>query len=654
MKHYILALPILILACTPQSPSVQYSGDLEIGVAQPGTLKIEEPKSFILQLDSNSFVYGFVDQLTVDVVVKLYNEQDEEIAVFDSPARGPEPFQISIESTGKYRLEVSPFEKQTGDYSILLQGVEPIAQDPVKRVDQLLTFYSGDAPGAVIGVVENGELTFSKAYGKANLTHNIDFTLNTPTNIGSVSKQFTAFAILLLEKEGLLSLEDDIRKHIPELPDFGEVITVKNLLNHTNGLREVYNLMPITGWDGQDHLLREEVINIIKEQKELQASPGSEFNYNNSAFIMLAEIVERKTDQKFPAWMKENVFDPLGMTNTYVRGDPKQIIPGASQGYAQDDSGLVEAGDLHAAYGAGTIYTTPGDLTKWLNNFHTPTVGGQAVIEKLTTKGILTKGDTVDYALGIGIGEYKGLTYYAHTGADIAHRASMFYFPEINSGVIALSNNASFSTSTAYTLIDLFFKDKLKEDVKAKKDSAVIEVDPKILRAYTGKYKAASIGLMIEYKFENEGLVAYPTGQPSLKLTPTNDSTFTYQKIEATVVFHRDAKGKTLDAVHAQGGTEYTLTLLPPYAPDIKVLAEYTGKYFCEELETFYTLVVNDTVLVAKHKNLKDIKLTPTEENTFSGDVNFMQEVKFIREAGKVKAFTVSNGRTKGIYFVRY
>jgi CubicO group peptidase (beta-lactamase class C family) len=153
--------------------------------------------------------------------VKLFNEANEEIGSFDGPATGPERFSFSVNKTGAYRLEVSPFQDKSGEYSIQIDKVEPIASDPAKRVDQLLAFYSNNEPGAVIGVIENGEMTFSKAYGKANITHNLDFKLNTPTNIGSVSKQFTAFAILLLEQHALSSIVDEVRRHIPEFPDFG-------------------------------------------------------------------------------------------------------------------------------------------------------------------------------------------------------------------------------------------------------------------------------------------------------------------------------------------------------------------------------------------------------------------------------------------------
>ncbi len=653
MKYIAPLLLIIVVACS-QPAKLNFSGDLKIGEAQTGTLNQKEPKAYQLQLDSGSFIYGHANQITVDVEVKLIGEDDKEVGSFDSPARGPETFSFEIKKTGHYRLEVIPFEEQSGDYSIIVQGVEPIAKDPEKRVDQLMIFYSNDAPGAVIGVMDQGQMIFAKAYGKANLTHNLDFKISTPTNIGSVSKQFTSFAILMLEKQGLLSVEDDIRKHFPELPDYGEVIRIKNLMNHTNGLREVYNLMPITGWSGEDKLLRSEVISLLKKQKELQASPGEEFNYNNSAYILLAELVERLTEKKFPQWMKENVFSPLEMNDSYVRTDPTEIIPGASQGYSNGENGLVESGDLYAAYGAGGIYTTPGDLAKWLRNFNDPKLGGAALIEKLVTPGMLNKGDTMKYAQGIGVGVYKGLKRYAHNGADVAHRAGMVYYPELNSGVIALSNNSGFSSGIIYPITDVFFKDKLKEEEKVAQDTEATEVDANTLKQYAGKYKAEGIGLIIEYKLEDENLVAYVTGQSGKKLKPTSDSTFAYEGVDASVLFHLIKDNKSEEAVHTQGGSELMLKRLPPYAPALSELQKFTGEYFSEELETFYTIVVKDSFLIAEHRNMKDIKLTPTEDDTFSGDVFFLGEVAFKKDkAGKVNGFTVSNGRTKGIYFQR-
>jgi CubicO group peptidase (beta-lactamase class C family) len=655
-------LPILLLSLCiscQQKVETNLTGDLAIGIEQAGNLLHKTAQSYEIQLDSNSFILGSVNQISVDVVVRLLDENNKEIANFDNPARGPEMFTFTIPKTGKYRLEVAPFEEETGDYTIRIDKVEPTATSPEKRVDQLLSFFSNNNPGAVIGVLKQGEFIFSKAYGKANMTHDLDFKLNTPTNIGSVSKQFTAFAILLLEQQGLLSLEDDVRKHIPEFPDFGEVITIKNLMNHTNGLREVYNLLPIAGWDGEDKLLRSEILATLQRQKKLQDAPGEKFNYNNSAFIMLAEIVERKTASTFPDWMKKNVFEPLGMEDSYVRADPSQIIPGASQGYSQGDNGLVESGDLYAAYGAGGIYTTPLDLSKWLKNFKDPQVGGKELIEKLVTPDLLNNGDTMTYALGIGVGERKGLKRYAHSGADIAHRATLVYFPEINSGVIALSNNASFSTSVANEISDLFFAEHFeaeeeKEMAKEEKKEEDLAVDVEILKNYEGKFKASSIGLVIEYKVEDGQLVAYPTGQSSLTMNFLSEDSFEYEGIAATILFSGNEDGEITGATHNQGGKDFEMEKLPPFNPTIDDLRLYEGKFFCEELETFYTIVVKDSMMYATHKNLKDIALSPVEDDTFSGDVFFMSEAAFQRDAGgMINAFAVSNGRTKDIIFLK-
>ena len=657
MKILLSFFTLFIISCS-SNPKAILTGDLAVGVEKNGFLEQETPASYSITVDDNTYIAGWVDQISVDVVVSLLNEDDEEIDSFDNPAKGHEPFTFSIEDAGTYRLTVTPFKEESGDYAMMISVVEPIATDRNKRADQLLSMYSKDVPGAVIGVVENGKMVYSQAYGKANLTHDLDFKLNTPTNIGSVSKQFTAYAILLLEQRGSLSTDDDVRDHIPELPDFGEVITLNNLLNHTNGYREVYNLMPMKGWYGEDNLLRSEVINTIKNQKELQAPPNTEFNYNNSAFIMLAEIVERKTDTLFPLWMKHNVFDPLGMINSYVRQDPSQIIPKASQGYSTGENGFVESGDLSAAYGAGGIYTTPEDLAKWLSNFNEPVLGSKALIQKMVTPRVLKNGDTLDYGFGIGVGEYRGLKRYSHGGADIAHRAMLTYFPEINSGVITLSNNASFSTGLANDLVDLYFEDRLeKEDTEEAEDDSENEdgtytVSEEILANYVGKFKLESLGMIMEYILEEGSLISKVSGQSDLNLTAKTDSTFTYSGIDATALFKKDADGNVNLVIHSQGGEDYELERLPPYEASLSELTEYSGKYFSKELETFYTIKLKDSTLIAKLRNFEDIELNTAEKDNFSADAFFIQEMVFNRdEQGAINGFEISNGRTKGVSF---
>jgi CubicO group peptidase (beta-lactamase class C family) len=470
-------------------------------------------------------------------------------------------------------------------------------------------------------------------------------------------------AILLLEQEGKLSLDDDVRKHIPELPDLGEVVTIKNMLNHTNGFREVFNLMPMTGWKGEDILRRQEVIELLKRQEELQNAPGEEYNYNNSAFILLAEIVERISGEKFPDWMEENVFAPLEMTSTVVRADPATIVPGASLGYTRDSTGFKESGDLYSAYGAGGIYTTPVDFARWMNNFNDPVVGGKEVIARLVNLDTLNNGDTMTYALGIGVGDIRGLTSYSHGGADIAHRAFAIYFPDINSGVIAWSNNANFNSGQiANVMASLSFGDEMEpeeeEEIEEKEgeegSSAEVVVPEDLLQSYIGRYILAGMGVMLEYSVKDGVLKMNMEGQSEATLTPLSQSEFAYEGVEATILFKTNSQGKVTGAVHTQGGQDYDLEAVPPYEPTIEELEAYTGRYISKELDVFYNLEIQDSTLVILIRNTPEIKLSALKEDIYKGNVFFIGEVEFQRDkSGSVTGFKASNGRTKGIGFER-
>jgi len=266
---------------------------VEQGQVYPDSLGSEDTHAYTLELPADYFVVGSVDQISVDVVVTVLDGEGEEVRTFDSPARGPEMFQLTTEKAGVYRFEVSPFEEETGLYEFELRLVEPGATTPEGKVDQLMSAYSGEeTPGAVAAIVRDGEVEFARAYGMANLTHGIPMTVDTRNNIGSTSKQFTAFAILLLAQQGELTLDDDIRIHIEELPDLGETVTIRNLLTHTSGYREFLNALSVSGrrLDEGDFIAREEIIALVQNQPELQNSPGAEWNYNNTAFALLTVV----------------------------------------------------------------------------------------------------------------------------------------------------------------------------------------------------------------------------------------------------------------------------------------------------------------------------------------------------------------------------
>ncbi|GAA6185747.1 serine hydrolase domain-containing protein [Aliiglaciecola sp. NS0011-25] len=673
-SHYFFALVVFfVCACAaqPHKDIVKNQGlstdALTIKAApRHAQLTKSETHEYIIETADNHFIFGEVNQQSLNVKVQIFDPSGIEIQNINRTQKGIEHFTFDTQQTGKYRITVSAAENEveknnrennTGGYTIQLHVNEPIANKPESRLKQLLIAYDNDyTPGVVAGIIEDGKISHSLSLGMANLAFDIPFQVNMPTNIGSVSKQFTAMGVLLLEQQGKLNLDDDIRKYLPELPDFGETITVKNLLNHTNGLREMFGLLAMRGWHGEDYIDKQQAIEIVQKQPKLQASPGEKMNYNNTAFVLLTHVVERITEQSFPVWMKDNVFIPLGMHSTYVRRDPGHIIHNATQGYDAGKHGYRETGDLYTAPGAGGIYTTAADMAKWSNNFNAKTLGGADVIEKLTTIGTLNSGEKLTYALGLGVEEDKGLIRYSHNGGDMAHLTAYMYYPEIKKGVFVNSNNATFSLSIADKIADLFFKQYFMEESEdnasqeSKSDSVSLSTEQLDLLA--GTFKSETLGLNIIMQATDKQLKMEFNGGGTTPLITQSNTEFTTSDGRFNISYHIESNkvaGLTVQA----GGTDYEFEKLTLVEPSRAQLLEYTGRYFSDELEVLYTISVNqDDQLMLKLYGSPELKLTPTEKDVFSSLGFLESDLTFIRdESGKVIKVDVSDGRTQGVIF---
>lgn len=623
-----------------------------------GILTPESKDLYTLATHADWYVYGQVNQLTVDVVVRILDPEGKEVSQFDGPARGPEPFQFSPEAEGTYTVEVASYEGAEGDYAIVLIVNEAKATDPEKLVDQLMTPFTGtDRPGAVISILKDGKVVMEKGYGMANLTYGVPMTAETGMSIASVSKHFTAMALVLLEQQGKLSLDDDVRTHIPELKDFGTPVTLRNLLNHTSGYREILNMLPMAGWNSTDAMTREEPIRLIQRQARLQNAPGAEYNYNNTAFMLLATVVERVSGQEFREFMEEDIFRQLGMENTTIKTHQGQVIPNSSQGYESAEAGGFRyVTDFASAYGASGVNTTARDITKWMLNFRDAKVGGPEAIESLTTRGILTSGDTTNYALGLGVRTWRGQTLYTHTGGETSHRTWFGYFPEIESGLFFSSNHPAFSLGMWTDLADAFFGDYLEpeedeEPVEADTDHS--EPNPEQLQAIAGTWRFIGAPLMIEYTVEDGELYAQATNQPRFKVEPTSDSTFRFVGVEASVTFHFEEDGTVSRATHHQGPDSPMEKVV---APDLTVdqLKAFEGRYWSEELETLVTVVMEDSTLMAHHRRLEPFKLTHTVDDEFGAGMWAYGVVRFARDPDEtVSGFLSGNGRTRDVWFRR-
>ncbi len=528
---------------------------------------------------------------------------------------------------------------------------------PEDIAEALIADYDGDtSAGGAILVKRDNEVIYSRGFGMANLEHGIPFQEDTPTNIGSTSKQFTAFAILLLEEEGKLSLEDDIRKYVPELPVFEDTVRIRHLIAHTSGYREFINTLAMGGWRLGDHVAREEVITVLQRQAELQNKPGAVFNYNNSGYVLLSIVVERLTDTPFPEWMETHVFQPLGMERTLVIESPGQIIPERAFGYHKSEQNqLIGVMDLHASMGAGGIYSTVSDLSRWAANFYDPVVGDAALIARMQEEFLLNSGDSSMYAFGLMITEMHGQQVVHHPGGDMAHRSQFMLFPEIQGMVTVQSNYAAFPGQVVQKIAEAFFHDVMDIDEPSMEEQHELYLyDPENFDEIAGRYELEAMpGFILEFTREGDTLYTQATGQPRFEIHASSDSTFFMTVVDASMTFHRDEEGEVYAMTLHQNGDHFAQRLTEPvWQPGEEDLAMYTGRFFSEELEAFYTIVADEEgKLTMQHRRLDDIPLKAESKDNYTGSFP-ITSLKFVRDDNdQVMGFYASSVRSSGILF---
>ena len=653
---------LALLLVGVRSVEAQQSPRLQVGTPVRATLAVGGMLRYELNLPKRHFVAGRVDQDGVDATVTITGPAGRAVQRAARVGRGgPESFAFATDTAGRYVIEVTPATAgKGGAVRVQLSRFEPVATTPERRVDQAAAQLYTDTPGAVVGVIKGGKLAFVKGYGAADLTHGIPFTAQTPTNIGSSTKQFTGFALALLASRGKLSLDDDVRTHIPELKDFGKKITVRNLLTHTTGYREFINTLIIEGrqvLEG-DYIAPDEVIKVINRQPTLQNEPGAEFNYNNSAFSLATIVVERVTGRPFSEWMREEVFLPLGMTKTWVRANPGQIIPGRSNGYIAGEGGFREVRDLYGSAGAGGIHTTPGDVAKWMHNFKTGALGGPAVKKEMTTSFVLNSGSPTNYGYGLFLDTTRGLKRWQHGGNDVAHSSTFVYYPDLDAGYVVFSNYQGVPGGIAEVVADAFFGKQMKASQRPSVTAAAtltsttgVDVPAATLGRYAGKYEMTTLGgLMLTVEVQGRQLRLQLPGQPALPLRPTSMTAFQVVGAPAQITFNTAASGVVEGVTFQQNGAQHPGKRVEVSAAVVE-LANYTGRFFSEELETFYDLSVEGGQLVIRHRRFGPVALTHTTGDAFSATMP-VSTVVFQRDAqGAVTAFEAGNGRARGIVF---
>ena len=334
-----------------------------------------------------------------------------------------------------------------------------IGQDTIRKIEAIFSKYQPDHPGCMLSISRNGQLIYSKAWGLADMERNVPLTTNSITEAGSVSKQFTAASILLLEQQGKLSINDDVRKFIPELPDYGSPIPIRYLLHHASGIRDWGAVAAIAGWPrGTKAYTNDDALDIIIHQKALNHSPNEEFLYSNSNYTLLTIVVQRVSGMSLADFTRKYIFEPAGMTHTQWRDNYKRIVPGRVIAYSKNSDSLYEINMPNEnAHGHGGLLTTTEDLLKWNEYYGSGKPGGAAFLSKQLATEDLNNGKPNKYGAGLFIGTLWGYDRIFHDGATAGYRALLENFPQLHLNIAFLSNTAEFNIAESIQLLNALF-----------------------------------------------------------------------------------------------------------------------------------------------------------------------------------------------------
>lgn len=533
------------------------------------------------------------------------------------------------------------------------------AQEPPNAaVDAVFADYAKPgSPGCALAVYRDGKILYEKGYGLANIEQSVPVTPQSVFDIGSTSKQFSAASILLLEQQGKLSIDDDVRKYIPELPDYGQKITIRNLLNHTSGLRDYLTLMDLAGVNIDGVTTDDDALAIITRQKALNFAPGSEYLYSNSGFFLLSVIVKRTSGKTLREFAAENIFQPLGMAHTSYRDDHTSLIPNRAFAYEPAEKGRYKlAVSYFEQTGDGAVHTSVEDLLKWDENFYTGRVLGKDLLAKLQEPGKLSTGKTLDYAKGLRIADYRGLRTVSHGGSWGGYRAELLRFPDQHFSVACLCNVGSANPwRKAQDVADVYLAPQMKpkESTTSAGAMSAISLTAAQLQPLAGVYRDPAKG-EIRRITEKEGKLFLEAIGTQVELRPKSATEFEPVNfpVDATVVFEPAAGSAPRKLrIAGDGLTAATYEAITVASPTD--LTAYAGEYWSDELQVTYKLAVGDGKLHLRAKNLPTGPLRPTVADEFDLAGSPIV-IHFTRGADQhITGFLLDAGRTRGMVFTR-
>jgi CubicO group peptidase (beta-lactamase class C family) len=511
--------------------------------------------------------------------------------------------------------------------------------DPAAKVDGIFAKWTPETPGCAVGVSSGGKSALTKGYGRADLEHDVSIGPGTIFEAGSVSKQFTAASVLLLARDGTLALDDPVRKYIPELPEYSPPVTIRHMLTHTSGLRDWGSVAGIAGWPRTTRVhTHAHVLEIVHHQKALNFTPGTRWSYSNTGYNLAAIIVERVSGLSFQEFTRTRLFAPLGMTHTSWRDDYTQILKGRAIAYTSRNGAFHTDMPFENVYGNGGLLTTVGDLLKWNEHFDAPAEGDPLSAVAQQQVGTFSDGRPHAYALGLFVGQYKGVREIFHSGSTAGYSAFLTRFPDAHVSVAVLCNATSAqATQYAHAVADIYLAGRLApSDPVATYTLTSADMD-----RIAGVYRSDDTGLPVTIARDGETLKA-----DRVPLIPQSAMRFlTPGRQTWEVDAHRLRRTDEFGRIEEFGRAT-------PAKPTLQQLEAYAGTYVSDEAETELRAVVENGRLVLKRRPDTTIALTPVYADAFRacglGTLFFRRD-----ERSRVNALSVSQDRVWNLRFER-
>jgi CubicO group peptidase (beta-lactamase class C family) len=525
------------------------------------------------------------------------------------------------------------------------------AQDKSAQVDRLFAQWdTATSPGCALSVMKDGHIVYERGYGMADLDHDVKITPASVFHVASISKQFTAASILMLANDGKLSLDDEARKYVPQLPDFGVPITIRQLMHHTSGLRDQWDLLAIAGWRYPFDLVTDsDVLALLARQKKLNFPPGSEHLYSNTGFTLLAQIVQKVSGQSFRAFTRDRIFAPLGMTHTHFRDNHAEIVKGMAYAYYRAGDSFELRIPHYDTVGASSLLTTVEDLARWDENFYSHEVGGPALAAGMEELGQLNDGTRLNYAAGLEINLYRGLRVVEHAGEDAGYKAHLARFPGQHFAIALLCNLGNIAPGMlTQKIADIYLSDAFAADAAARPAALLLpQPEEQELAKRAGLYLERDAGDRIFAISLNGGKLQGSVGLvgKGSAMEAIGAGRFRYPDFpRAEVAFGEDKGGDPMEVTTYMDARKFHhYVRVPPYKPTDSELEQFVGTYRGEEAEVFYDVTVKNHQLSVHSLKSRDRTLMPVTADLFDGGTT---RVRFTRNAeGAVSGALLSTHR---------